>query len=279
MGKYDIPGHIQLDTSDECNLRCEYCYMHYASPSLANKMPLHLVEHIMSQTKELKLQTIRPYLWGDSLLETRLPKIVEIIRKYNSAPIVSYTNGTTYENRRLLLCPDEAHFTVSAVTPKTYEKIHGLPLLHEAEKTIQWLEQQRNHPRIVMHFVINRHNIHELEQWIERWRCFEQFLSPILMNKKDKHLADQLTDYDPSIKLSIVTGGMHGMPCSVWNNCSINVHGFMLQCCNGAYDVNYGDLSKVPLLDAWKKRIENRMMNPACQGCHLQAQNWKDMLD
>ena len=182
-----LPQHVQFDTFDGCNLTCQYCYTHNPEKTKTFQptiMPLSTIERLIKQTKDLSLMSIRPFGYGEPLLETRMSRIIEIIRKYNSAEIVLYTNGTIYENRRILSNPEiaEIHFTISASTPQTYEKVHGKPLFHQAIKTVEWLERQNPHPRIILNFVINRLNVHELEQWKQQWNRFDQVRSRLHRN-------------------------------------------------------------------------------------------------
>jgi len=119
--RYDFPEHLEFDTFDYCNLNCRFCYLHNTREE-SNRLPLHLVERLLQQTVGRKFQSIRPWMNGDPLFENRLPKIIEIIRKYNYSPIHMFTNGTNYDNRHLLTNPEisEVHFTISAATSKTY---------------------------------------------------------------------------------------------------------------------------------------------------------------
>ena len=280
-----LPQHLQFDTFDACNLTCADCYTH--NPEAAKMfqpsiMPLSTIERLLGQTKDLTLLSIRPFGYGEPMLETRMPKIIDIIRKYNKAEIVLYTNGTIYENRRLLAHPEiaEVHFTISANTPQTYQLVHGKPLLSQAVRTISWLEKQSPHPRIVLNFVINRMNVHELEQWKQRWQGYEQVRSKLHRNYRDKYSVDLVLLSEEGVDANLHGGVHYGMPCSAWSNCYVDARGDYQLCCHGIpEEITFGNVLDTPLLEAWRKRCENQMQNRMCETCTFRVDGWKERLE
>jgi MoaA/NifB/PqqE/SkfB family radical SAM enzyme len=245
-------------------------------------MPLHLVEHLMKQTVDLMFESIRPYMNGDPLFETRIPEIIEIIRKYNSAPIVVFTNATNYHARSLLVNPEinEIHVTISAATPKTYAYVHGRPLYTQAIRTLDWLE---NHieptQRIILHFVITKQNLPEMEMWKQQYARFEQIISGLHKTIRDKQITGDIYPDIDTVPLNTLKGYLFGMPCHLWNNCAVSVHGDYVQCCNSPIDLTYGNITDTPMLEAWRKRCTNRMENESCRSCNCRAKNWRAILE
>src|SRR4030042_3403120 len=160
---------VQIDTHNNCNLKCNYCYPQNCE-SEHGIMHMNMIEDILRQIGHRPLIDVRPFLNGDTLLEYRIHEICHMIKKYTGAKIVTFTNGTIYENKKLLkdINLDEVHFTVSAGTRKKYEKINGHDLFNEAAKTIKWFEKNKYpNQNIVIHMVLVNDNIHEVKQFKE----------------------------------------------------------------------------------------------------------------
>jgi len=277
--QYDFPEHLEFDTFDYCNLNCSFCYLHNAQEE-SNRLPLHLVERLLQQTVDRRFQSIRPWMNGDPLFEDRLPKIIEIIRKYNSSPIHLFTNGTNYHNRHLLTNPEisEVHFTISASTSKTYTMVHGRPLHKQALRTLEWFERHKHsHQRIFIQFVITKQNIHELEEWKQQFSRFNQIVSPLHRNARDSQLTDDI--FIDAVKLGTWKGYLFGLPCILWNNMAVSAKGDFLQCCEASVDYSYGNIAHTPLPEAWRRRCRNKMQNRFCQTCNVRAPDWKMKLD
>ena len=291
---YSVPDHLQFDTYNYCNLACRYCYAHTRlgrkstpyerpiGPAQSTRMPMHLIERLLSQTVGLKFSSIRPYMNGDPLFEDRLPKIIEIIRKYNPSPIVVFTNATNYHARSLLVNPEinEIHVTISAATPETYAYVHGRALYKQALRTLDWLETHIGPTqKIILHFVITKQNLPEIEAWKRQYARFEQTISGLHRSVRDKQITDDICPSIDTIPLTTLKGHLFGMPCHIWNNQAVSVHGDYIQCCNSPIDLAYGNIADTPLLEAWRKRCANKMENESCRSCNCRAPSWREILE
>jgi len=263
-----------MDTSEVCNEVCVWCWSHSGGASGTAKVSLEAVEHVMSQTVGWKLKSINPYNSGDTMLETRMPEIVKIIRKYNDSPIVLFTNGTIYANRELLNVSGvtEVHFTISATTRETYALMHGKDLYNEAVKTIEWLETQQNHPKIVTTFIMTNRNIHELPLWREQWKRFEQSISPVVNKPELKlpievELANCTKAFDPKLI---------DLPCVFWDVLLIQLNGDVQMCCGGGPGVFGNVHGDTPLLKAWHSRCTygSRLLATHCRSCQFRSEDW-----
>ena len=74
-------------------------------------------------------------------------------------------------------------------------------------------------------------------------------------------------------------------PCVLWHNCSFDVSGAFLQCCNWCPVelVNYGTIPQFikegrTLKDVWQERLANRMKNPLCESCNMKSFDWRERL-
>jgi MoaA/NifB/PqqE/SkfB family radical SAM enzyme len=282
MSSLEFPEHLEFDTFDYCNLNCVYCYLHNNEEE-CNRLPLHLIEKLMKQTVGPTLQSIRPWMNGDVLFETRLPEIIKIIRKYNQSPIHLFTNGTNYQNRHMLVNPEinEVHFTISAATSGTYALVHRRPLFKQALRTLQWFEQHKHpHQQIIMTFVITKQNIHELPDWRRMFIQHPQVLSALHKNVRDKHFTDET--WVDAMHLDTHKHPKHigNMPCVIWNNMAVSAKGDFIQCCEADVNYNYGNIADTPLLEAWRRsRRENQMRNKFCESCNVKRPDWHMILD
>ncbi len=264
----EYPSHLQVDTFDYCNLNCRYCCFHNPSPE-PSEMPLHTIEKIASQLTGWSLDSIRPFSHGDPLFNNRLPKIIEIFRKYSKAPIVLFTNGTYYAGKHLLVNPavECVEFTISAATPETFLKMTGKNLFNEALRTLEWF---RNHKEPNQHanvrFILTNVNEHEVDVWKTLFKDYQQFISPLHRHLRNTKLVDPIV---ASEKNQGRANAFKGIPCGLWNNMGINVHGDIIQCCGGDDVTTYGNITNTPLLEGWRKRCLNNLQNPVCQSCSL----------
>jgi len=268
---YDFLEILQLETSTACNMHCYYCDYHHNPSTVYNyQMPLEFVEKIMIQLKDHKLTRIQPWLAGEPMLETRMPEIIKIIKKYSSAEIVFFTNATVYENRHLLMLADRVDVTLSAATPETFLKVHGAPLYHEAVKTIEWLEQQPRHPPISMRIVVTERNQHEVAQWQQQWSRFHQYhniASGLLVGGWQP---ENKLELDGEIQQMARGQYMPGAPCLFWNLCAINVFGDVYQCCKAINHI-YGNLHSASLDEIWQKRLANNRDASTCRVCPVRV--------
>lgn len=264
---YESLEILQLETSTACNMNCHYCDYHHVPGSAYNyQMPLDLVEKIMVQFKDHKLMRIQPWLAGEPMLETRMPEILKIIKKYSDAEIVFFTNATIYENRHILMLADKVDITVSAATPETYQIIHGQPFLPQAIKTIEWLEQQPNHPPISLRIVVTEKNQHEVEAWQKYWSRFKQYHNIACGLLVSGWQPDIRLDLDGEIQQMTRGQYMLGAPCLFWNLAAVNVFGDLYQCCKAITHI-YGNLNQMTFDEVWKKRLANNRNNSTCQTC------------
>jgi MoaA/NifB/PqqE/SkfB family radical SAM enzyme len=240
-------------------------------------MSLELIEKLLAQTQGRKMASLRPFVTGDPLVEPRMPEIIKLIKKYNPAEIVLYTNGTAYANREfLMLGLAEVHFTLSAATRETYEIVHGRDLYDQAVKTIEWLEQQPNHPRICVNFIITKENAFEIWAWMKKWRRFNQARNrahgylptdPDAQFLKRIQIPDEITIPEDNI-----IGCNPELPCSFYNNAIITANGELKLCCLSG--ISFGNIKDEPLETLWRRRCQNKGENPDCRRCVFKGRNW-----
>ena len=220
--------------------------------------------------------SIRPYVTGDPLVDTRMPEIVKIIRKYNQAPLVIYTNGSAYQNREVLTEFAEVHFTVSAATPETYEIMHGRPFYPQVVQTIEWLEKQPKRPKIILNFVITKLNLPSLI-WKKQWARFEQVRVRVHGDNTHGHLDALALPESLQVDENLTAPNTGHLPCAFYNNCIVNAHGDVMLCCLGG--PTFGNIRDTPLIDAWRARCATKMDHAVCRTCMFRSKDWKQKLE
>jgi len=296
------PSSIQLDTHNYCNLKCEYCNVQGSFNLPRGEMPLETVEYVLKYfgERKTKLWCVAPFMNGEPLLDNRLPQIMDLAEQYCKTSCVIDTNATIYENRQFLLHPNLrlVRFTISAATAETYEKVHGKPFLDKALATFYWfLKHKRPNQKAWLHFIATKNNIHELDLWINRFKGVGRTVFPvhsgILQNTASqvqlKEFHSFLEDASPNEPFAINEKNKvislqpwrnkKFAPCQCWDVISIGWNGEIMQCMDFPYRYNYGKVGETDLLEAWRRRIQNRMDNPCCKSCTVRLPNWKKIMD
>lgn len=314
LGWREFPRVIQIDTNNHCGhkycgILCEYCYPQWIIQRKLRKfmeMPMEWIDWILKEVKRdgQKLYSIDMFLNGDGLTEPRLPEILGLSKLYNPRVVTqTFTNGTLPENAHNLIDKnlDSICFTISAHNRALYKLVHKGDKFQEAIKTLEYvIENRHSRETIEVHCVVTKTNFPYLNEW---WNYFSQYpikkiLSPLVAS----------TENTPSLKategleqrlvektISKIAAGNRIMwnsdnipfpdPCVLWHNCSFDVEGYFLQCCNWSppEKVNYGTIHQFivedrTLKEVWMERLANRMRNPLCRSCNMKSKDWKQRL-
>jgi MoaA/NifB/PqqE/SkfB family radical SAM enzyme len=185
----DHPLNIQIDTHNYCNLwmkrgkGCEYCNVKPGAGWKISRgwMPTKMVEYIIGYWAAHGAESIAPYINGEPMMDKRLLHFCDVAQE-NGLFVVVDTNGTLYENRNLLVHPAirEVRFSISANTPETYRKVHGQPVYERAISTLEWfLDNRMPSQQPILHFIASATNIHEVDDYIERWRGIHMRIFPL----------------------------------------------------------------------------------------------------
>lgn len=272
------PDVLQFDLTNRCNLKCIYCNKQYFCIKQGELLFSDYVKVLDEAGKYAR--EVRLFLNGEPMLDDRLPVFINYCYNFPNLKVIVYSNGSLYEKRELLHnnVLDEIHFTISAATPRTYERVHGKPLFEDAGKTVFWLQKNKYpHQKIFVHFVITKQNIEEIRGWRKLFEGFNQIVSPL--HKSFEQLSslkclDDLEGID-TLQYSTLKGRIFDMPCTCFNNFSIGSGGQFLQCCSASFNFNYGKVGEKHTLLAWRERLDNQLENPVCQSCNLKAKNYK----
>ncbi|UCF14555.1 MAG: radical SAM protein [Phycisphaerales bacterium] len=119
------PMEVPIEVTNRCNLKCSHCG-HEVMKRKKENMSLELFKKIIDD-----VAFFQPYidfhLQGEPLLNKHLPKMVAYAKKHNlDTRLITNTTLLTREKSKELLATglDYICFSFSAVTKKTYERVH-----------------------------------------------------------------------------------------------------------------------------------------------------------
>jgi MoaA/NifB/PqqE/SkfB family radical SAM enzyme len=281
------PEYIQLDVTNKCNIKCIYCNVQGEYNLEKGDMKLSIAESLFKELRDIGwnkvIREFRPFMNGDPLMMStdKLNGFLSLGRKYlGSAKNVIYTNGANSSKSRMFLTPllDEVHLTVSASTPDTYTKIHGVSLFYEVLKTYRMLI--KNNKKTFVHFIYNKLNEDELDEWRIIFKDAIQNISPLHYSDNQPNSLKILDNENITKGYEIGTTANPDIlyfwhPCNCWNSLSISYKGEYMQCPDSHYKYNYGIVGEIPLKKAWMDRADNKLKCDACINCNLKNKRQK----
>lgn len=174
------PIGIMFSTGTRCNQKCYFCIDREGKE--LNSFDFMSYSLFLKVTK--KLQTflerttwIHPLGWGEPLLNTNLPKILNFLNKnYENAFISITTNGTIltrkWINRLLRFQKVQINISLNAATRRTYMKITGGDYYEKVISNIKFLihtiRYMNNYvPIIRLILVLVKDNVRELPKFVD----------------------------------------------------------------------------------------------------------------
>jgi MoaA/NifB/PqqE/SkfB family radical SAM enzyme len=268
------------------------------------KMPMEMIRFIIDYWGQFpEMKVIAPFMNGEPMLDERLPEIFDYtVEKAPHAYNLIATNGNIWANRENLVHPNLriVRFTISANTPETYERVHGVDLFSDAIKTVEWFKENRFvNQRIEFHFIVTKNNENEIEPWIERYQGFMRKVFPLHRMdgiQEDSELSlganteyiiktDTLENWKKTRPLQIYPDGVRRRArLDKRTTCqgmsfAVNWDGRIIHCTDAPPEYDYGHVYEKDMLDAWKERNIARINNPACIACNSKRPDWKEILE
>lgn len=299
------PLNIQIDTTNYCNLwmnggkGCIHCNV---KPTGGWKIPrgwmdTEMIEYIIDYWGNRGVHSVAPYINGEPMLDERLPWICDISQR-NGMHVLVDTNGTLFDKRKNLVHPNlfQVRFTLSAITPETYNIVHGADLFREAEATIDWfLKNKLSNQYPMLYFITNRYNMQELTIYIKKWMGKTHLtLFPLhevegIQLKSTEHRPDakgywnELTKKitgryprQPYRPIDMLPNGQRytrhferDLACQGSHSFSVSWNGLLLHCTDIPYSFNYGHVYESDMLQVWHYRNFKKIGHPACSVCNV----------
>lgn len=309
------PDNIQIDTHNYCNLwlegkGCIHCNVKPGGGWNLPRgiMPTRRVQQIMDYWSRHGAFSIALYINGEPLWDERLPDFCTYAQKRGLVCYID-TNGTLYENRERLKHSNlrQVRFSYSAITPETYEIVHGAPYFDRATATIEWfMKNKLPTQEIILYFITNRYNIQEIKPYIRKWsrRRVHIVLFPLhevkgIQTESERtrpakrayweEITKSVTGaypYQPCRPIDIFADGhsfIRHFPdhiaCQGSKSFSVSWDGRLLHCTDIPYRFNYGYINEHPdMLSIWHKRNLAKIDHPACRVCSVKHPRHDDIM-
>ena len=173
----DTPIQLIISLTSWCNLSCQMCIFKESNSVSKEYMSLELVDKIVSEAKQMKVQSFFLGSCSEMLLH---PHIEDVIRRFGKVGVFDYwiiTNGTLLNDSISQAMIDSGvtvlGVSLDAATNETYKNIRGGNLENVINKIYEFVElrekQNKSLPRLRVCFVEMDHNKHEKEAFIDAW--------------------------------------------------------------------------------------------------------------
>lgn len=171
QGKRVPPLHIDFGITTGCNMACSYCYGVIQGRTTQNKrfdMPREAVVRLMHDAKDLGVRSIAYIGEGENTLNGALYDGLMAASEVK-LDVSLATNGIQFNQERLFDMLSSLvwiRFNISAATPESYFKIHGVRLLPQVLNNIRRcveMKERFNLPvTIGIQMVVVRENMNDI---------------------------------------------------------------------------------------------------------------------
>lgn len=248
------PLHVDIETTNLCDLKCIMCEGRSMKRS-KGMMSMDLFERIIRECNEIGVDSVKLGLWGEPLLNKRLPDMIRFAKE-NSSLILQFNttaNLMTEAVSRTLIEAGLDHLTVSidGVSAETYERIRIGGKFERVLRNVERLIELKRElgsalPCVTVQIIRMTENRHETERFVEYWE-----------GKADRISITNIGVIagSPDVaSLSLREAKRIGRrPCTdLWHRLSVHWNGDVSACCSD-FDgfLKVGRLGDSSLLDIW----------------------------
>lgn len=254
---YDFPGHIFIESTSACNLRCKMCARNQISSTFGN-MDFSLFKKIVDEAKKYGPRSFSPYGNGEPLLAPNIIEMIKYIKESNpDNTVILTTNGTllTKEKSEELVKYQVDKIAISFTSPdrKTYFEKTGVDKLEEVEKNIKQLidikkEKTSYKPLIFIRMIADQDTKSQAKEFLQRWE-----------NEKVIAEVRPMHNYGGNVKVDYIKINTKRYPCyHLWLAPTILWDGDFVICCS-----DYGRKSLMG-------NIKNQTINEIWKGEKMQ---------
>ena len=280
-----FPMHVDIETTDACNLRCVMCVHGLVEGGLPNTgfIDPAMAYRAIYECGELGVYSIKFNFRGEPMLHENLVDFVRHAKKRGILEVQFNTNGLPANRDKIealvLSGLDRIIFSIDGATKETYEKIRVRgryeKLLENIAAFIEFREKHnRVRPLIRVQMVKAPGEDREAEQFVEYWsaRGVENI---VLIDKQDR----DSSGYPLKNGKKPIGRAFCAQP---WQRLNINRDGKVLMCCADWDRVSViGDFNESGIKKIWngpgfakaRRMIQDGRMDdiPACKACFRPA--------
>jgi MoaA/NifB/PqqE/SkfB family radical SAM enzyme len=173
----EYPPLLQLEITSRCNLRCLKCGHGNDPPGTARIRPRDLAPSVIEALADVYRSAIRVHTFGfgEMFLYPRLRELIETLKRFECA-VDGITNGVLIGSREIdwLVASglDELTFSIDGFEEETMRRLRGVSV-EGLWRTLELLDRKKKElssplPRVIVNFVAERSNLHELPALIRR---------------------------------------------------------------------------------------------------------------
>lgn len=180
----DFPSQINMDITEVCNLACTHCphpefkkSEHYGARYLDPELNAKMVDEVRDFGKG-RIQYIRYSSNGEPLIHPKGYEMIEDAVVRSNVYVTLTTNGTIMnEKRTRRLLEAGVHLidiSIDAFSPEAYAKIRVNGDLNVTRanvlRLLQWVRESKAETKVVVSFVEQPSNRHEVEDFERYWK-------------------------------------------------------------------------------------------------------------
>ena len=278
------PLGIQLEVTNNCNLRCPTC----ANKTMTRKrgfMSMELFKKAIDQSTELGVKQLGMYTRGEPLLHPKIFEMLEYIT-IGDLKVNLSTNGLalTKEMTKKIVFSGlfKMLFSVDGYTKDVYEKHRVGSDFQKVLDNIKYFKKFRDfnkkipQPLIIIRGMVTKYTQGKSKEYIDFWGPYADAITQYVV-QNEAGQAKEVIDF--AVGKQIINPKLRD-PCPLlFTNLLVNWDGKVTCCCvDFNEDLIVGDLNKESLLDIWngekmkhfrKLHIEKRFDEmPLCGKCY-----------
>lgn len=283
----DYPISVILELVNRCNLECTMCYQGYRNDAKKSTLQLDDLKKLFSDFKTNKLDAL--FLSSsEPLLYKNFDKVLEMAKNSDIMDQFLFTNGTLLndKNSQIILNSSLTRLFVSidAASEEVYDKVRipvnkkiinsgRLSLIEKNIKNFIKLRNLQNKklPLVRVSFVALEKNVHEVDEFIEKWVNIVDSVEiqkensidfyDDLFSKKNKNKKRMLKKYNCN---------------EPWGQVTVHADGTVGPCCNTVgRNLPIGNIFKQTLKEIWlgskmtniRESFKNDKPNNICKLC------------
>ena len=259
----DFPSQVNIDVTEVCNLACVHCphpafkaSEHYGARYLEPALNTKIVDEVREHG-EGKTQYIRYSSEGEPLIHPKGYDMIEYAVRRSGTFVALTTNGTIMnEKRTRRLLETGVHMidiSIDAFTPETYANIRvngDLDVTRgNVQNLIKWAKQTGSSTKIVVSFIVQPGNLHEVKQFEDFWK--DQGVDSVVV-RRFHSAAGAISSVADTMRAA--QAGEPRSPCVYpWERIVLNPRGFLAFCpADWTHESTVVDYRKATIVETWQ---------------------------
>lgn len=288
----NFPSQIIVDITEVCNLACIHCphpefkqtklyAKRYLSPELNKKM----VDEVRDDSNG-ECQYIRYTSNGEPLIHPKGYELIKYAVDNSNTFVCLTTNGTVMNEKKTKQLLDSGihmiDISIDAFTPETYAKVRvggDLNLTSaNVSRLIKWVKEGNYKTKVVVSFVEQPENTHEVDAFEEYWN--KEGADSVVIRRL--HSAAGAVD-SIAEQMHKDSQDVERYPCLYpWERITLDPKGFLAFCpTDWKYKSTFDNFESVTIKDAWQGKFMKELRdahtnnNFSCHGFCGQCPDWK----